>query len=221
MLDVSDSRDEPQQRSNRKVEGQHKALTSLTVSKRLFDVFVSCLFLLPAFVFSALILFLINPFLNRGPLLLKQPRMGKNCEPFSAYKFRSMLPAEVIERKANDPLEHDRITKLGCVLRKFHIDELPQIINVLRGEMSLIGPRPDYFPHAQAYLETVNGYRERHAVLPGISGLAQTEIGYAQGIEATRRKVLADLYYIKNSGFRLEAWVLWRTLCVVLGRKGL
>lgn len=194
---------------------------SFNYSKRVFDGFVICLILFPVFVLSALILLLINPFLNRGPLFFKQVRMGKNCEPFTVYKFRSMIPVEFIDRGADGTLEHDRITKLGCVLRKTRIDELPQIINVIRGEMSLIGPRPDYFPHAQAYLETVKGYRERHAVLPGITGLAQTEIGYAQGIEATRRKVLADLYYIKNSGFRLEAWIVLRTMRIVFGRKGL
>ena len=86
--------------------------------------------------------------------------------------------------------------------------------------MSLIGPRPDYFDHAVHFLDEVPGYRERHSVRPGISGLARTEVGYVEGVEATRQKVNADLYYITNSGFALEFWILWRTFAVILGRAG-
>jgi lipopolysaccharide/colanic/teichoic acid biosynthesis glycosyltransferase len=86
--------------------------------------------------------------------------------------------------------------------------------------MSLIGPRPDYFDHAVEYLERIPGYRERHAVRPGISGLAQTELGYIEGMDATRRKVAADLYYITHASYGMEAWVFWRTLSVVATRGG-
>ena len=187
--------------------------------KRCSDI-VLCIALLPVMVICALGLLIANPFANRGPLFFVQPRMGRNCEPFNAIKFRSMKPAKVIERRADCPVEADRITRLGHFIRKTRIDELPQIINVLRGEMSLIGPRPDYYDHACHFLENVPGYRERHLVLPGISGLAQTEVGYVQGTDATRRKVQADLHYINHSGFRLEAWIFMRTFAVVFGRKG-
>jgi len=178
------------------------------------------LLLLPLLGFFALVLICVNPFLNPGRLFFVQNRMGRNCEAFPAFKFRSMREAEAIERSADCPLEVDRITPLGNFMRKTRIDELPQILNVLRGEMSLIGPRPDYFDHAVHYLIEIPGYRERHIVRPGISGLAQTEVGYVEGVEATRNKVNADLYYISNAGFRLEAWIVWRTFAVILGRRG-
>ena len=123
-------------------------------------------------------------------------------------------------RGADDPLEVNRITPLGGFLRRTRLDEIPQIINVLRGEMSLIGPRPDCYEHAETYLATIPGYRERHAALPGISGLAQTELGYVQGIEATRIKVVADLDYINRQSIRLDMWIFWRTLQIVAGRAG-
>lgn len=137
-----------------------------------------------------------------------------------AIKFRSMTCVAEVTRGADDPLEVNRITPLGGFLRKSRLDEIPQIINVLRGEMSLIGPRPDCYEHAETYIESIPGYRERHAALPGISGLAQTEVGYVQGIDATRLKVAADLDYINRQSFRLDTWILWRTLKIVAGRGG-
>ena len=109
---------------------------------------------------------------------------------------------------------------IGWLLRRTHIDELPQLLNVLKGEMSLIGPRPDYFEHAQVYLGVVPGYRERHIVKPGISGYAQIEVGYADGIETVQRKVNADLHYIRNASFLFDTWIAWRTIIVVVTRKG-
>jgi lipopolysaccharide/colanic/teichoic acid biosynthesis glycosyltransferase len=137
------------------------------------------------------------------------------------YKFRSMLPADTILRGANDPLEHDRITWLGAFCRKLRLDEIPQIINVLKGEMSLIGPRPDYYPHAQEYLLHIPRYRLRHTVRPGISGFAQTEVGYVSNIAGTKKKVAADLLYIKHAGFCLDTYLLWRTFQTVLTRQGM
>lgn len=187
--------------------------------KRSFDIFVS-LGLLPILAIFSIILLALNPFYNRGPLLFVQRRMGRSCKPFTAIKFRSMVDAPQIKRSATCPLEVDRITPLGAVLRKSRIDELPQIINVLRGDMSLIGPRPDYYDHAIYYLDQVKGYRRRHSVRPGISGLAQTELGYVEGIEATKKKVCADLYYIMHTNLMMEAWIVWRTLSVIIRRSG-
>lgn len=162
------------------------------VTKRSFDIIMS-LALLPFLAILAVALLILNPFYNKGSLFFVQRRMGRNCEPFQAIKFRSMTDVPQVSRSADCPLEVDRITPLGGFLRKSRIDELPQILNVLRGDMSLIGPRPDYYDHAVHYLEQVRGYRQRHAVRPGISGLAQTELGYIEGVEATKRKVSADL----------------------------
>lgn len=193
--------------------------TLFSILKRGFDIFLS-LAMLPVLGMIAVTLLVLNPFLNKGSLLFVQPRMGRDCRSFRAYKFRTMSAAAGATRGPNDPLEHDRITPLGRFLRRSRLDEVPQILNVLKGDMSLIGPRPDYYDHAVAYLDVVQGYRERHMVRPGISGLAQTEVGYVEGIEATRRKVQADLYYITHAGFGLEAWIFWRTLLTVFGRCG-
>lgn len=186
--------------------------------KRTFDILLS-LYLLPVLIILGVGLLVLNPFFNRGSLLFVQPRMGRDCRAFRAYKFRTMVASNV-KRGPNDPLERHRITRLGGFLRRTRLDELPQILNVLKGDMSLIGPRPDYYDHAVAFLDTIQGYRERHMVRPGISGLAQTEIGYVEGSEATKRKVQADLFYITNTGFALEAWIFWRTLLTVFGRAG-
>lgn len=167
-----------------------------------------------------IVLCLLNPIYNPGTLIYKQRRMGRDCRPFDVYKFRSMLSAPEGLRNADDPLETDRITPLGMLLRKSRLDELPQIVNVLRGEMSLIGPRPDEVSHAKHFIKRIPGYRERHAVRPGISGLAQVTIGYVEGTEATRKKVEADLEYLKRESFRLELGILAMTLLTMLRFQG-
>jgi lipopolysaccharide/colanic/teichoic acid biosynthesis glycosyltransferase len=154
------------------------------INKRMFDLSV-CILLLPLLFIISIILLIINIPFNSGSLFFIQDRMGKNCSVFSAIKFRTMVPVKEITRKYDDPIETNRITSFGKILRKSRIDELPQILNVLKGEMSLIGPRPDYYIHALEYLKNVNGYRERHIIRPGITGLSQIRLGYAEGLEAT------------------------------------
>ena len=188
-------------------------------AKRLADIVVS-LCLLPAVAIVAFALLLLNRRYNRGPLLYRQTRMGQDLAPFTAIKFRSMQPAPAVTRAVDDPIEADRITPLGRILRKSRIDELPQVINVLRGEMSLIGPRPDYFDHARQYVAQIPEYRLRHLVRPGISGLAQVTLGYAEGLDATRAKATADLAYIRNASFALEIRIFWLTLVTVFLRRG-
>lgn len=200
-------------------QGRRSAPMAFFTAKRALDIAVSVM-LLPVVGASALVLLALNPVFNPGPLFFRQSRMGMNCLPFEATKFRSMLPAEGAGRGADDPLERDRITPLGDLIRRVRLDELPQVLNVLKGDMSLIGPRPDFLDHAEVYLETVPGYRKRHMVRPGISGLAQTEVGYVQGIAGTRRKVGADVYYILHAGWRLELFIFWRTLVVVFTGRG-
>jgi len=187
--------------------------------KRGFDL-LTCLLLVPLLAIAAVGLLLVNPFWNAGPLLFVQTRMGQGCKPFRAIKFRSMTAVSGAARGAHDPLEHDRITPLGHFIRKSRIDELPQILNVLMGQMSLIGPRPDFYDHAVEYVRSIPGYRARHAVKPGISGFAQTEVGYADSADMVASKVKADLFYIRNRRLIVEFWLVWRTLVTVLGRHG-
>lgn len=193
--------------------------SSFYAMKRAMDIFFSLL-LLPTLAVLGVILLVLNPFYNAGPLFFVQTRLGMGCKPFRAIKFRSMTPVERVVRSAEDGIEVDRITPLGRFMRKSRIDELPQILNVLKGDMSLIGPRPDFIGHARRYLRVIPGYRERHMVRPGISGLAQTEYGYAEGYEATLRKVQYDLYYISNTNVALEFWIFWRTIMIVARRAG-
>jgi lipopolysaccharide/colanic/teichoic acid biosynthesis glycosyltransferase len=189
------------------------------VNKRLFDIFVSLLLMPLLFIASIIILFL-NYFFNSGSLFFIQDRMGKNCSVFPAIKFRTMLPAKEITRKYDDPIETDRITSFGKILRKSRIDELPQIFNVLKGEMSLIGPRPDYYIHALEYLENVKGYRERHIIRPGITGLSQIRLGYAEGLEATTKKASVDNYYIQNVNYIIELKIIGNTILTIIRGMG-
>ncbi|TNC46865.1 sugar transferase [Rubellimicrobium rubrum] len=187
--------------------------------KRAGDV-LGALVLLAPLGLVALLLVVLNPWFNRGGLFFVQTRMGQGGQPFQAWKFRSMTDATQVARGAFDALDRHRITPLGGLLRRTRLDELPQVLNVLQGEMSLIGPRPDFFDHARVYAEQVPGYRERHTVRPGISGLAQVEVGYVDGLDGLHAKVAADLHYVRHASLRLDLWIACRTLRVVLGAKG-
>ena len=187
--------------------------------KRGFDLVLAGLLLLPLGMI-ALVLVAINPVMNKGPLIFRQQRMGQGCRPFVAFKFRTMCDENGGTRGPYDAVELERVSALGHVLRRLRIDELPQIINVLRGEMSMIGPRPDAYTHACAYLRDVQGYADRYILRPGISGYAQTEVGYVEARADMWRKVAADLYYLRHRSFWLDLWIVWRTLVVVVHREG-
>ena len=189
------------------------------IYKRLFDICLSLL-LLPPLIIIGLVLFVLNRFFNPGELFFIQERMGKNCRVFSAIKFRTMSPVKEITRKYDDPIETNRITPLGGILRKIRIDELPQILNVLKGEMSLIGPRPDYYIHALEYLNIIEGYRERHAIRPGITGLSQVRLGYADSLEATSKKTNIDNFYIRNIGYIIDIKIIFSTLLIITSGLG-
>ena len=188
-------------------------------AKRAFDLCVS-IAALPIVTVIGLVILALNPRWNPGPLFYTQPRMGRGQRPFTIFKFRTMRAAAMIDRGANDPVESDRITPLGRFLRRMRFDELPQILNVLRGDMSLIGPRPDYIDHARVFAETIPAYRLRHSIRPGISGYAQVKLGYAEGIELAAAKAKFDLYYMRNAGWRLEFAVLAQTFRVMLSGFG-
>lgn len=188
--------------------------TALEAAKRGFDLALG-LALLPCLALVVAAVALANRWGNRGPLFFTQARMGRHCRPFTILKLRTMLPGDAV-RGPDDPLEVDRITPFGALLRRTRLDELPQVVNVLKGDMSFVGPRPDALHHAVRFLDVVPGYRERHSVRPGITGLAQTVVGYAEGVDATARKVEADLAYIRRMSFALEARIVGRTLGVML-----
>ena len=188
------------------------------INKRVFDIFISIL-LLPLLILCSCFLLVLNLFFNPGSLFFIQERMGKNCCSFYAIKFRTMVPVEKITRQYDDPLELDRIKPFGKVIRKFRLDELPQIVNILKGDMSLVGPRPDYYSHALEFLKKVEGYRKRHDIRPGITGLSQIRLGYAEGLKATADKVNVDNYYIQNAGYVIELKIILNTMLTII--KGL
>lgn len=186
--------------------------------RSLLDV-VGAVVLLPLVVALGLILLILNPVFNPGPLLYRQRRMGQGRIPFLAIKFRTMT-CDGRERGATDPVEVDRITPLGGILRRMGLDELPQVINVLRREMSLIGPRPDCVHHAEEFLSEIPEYSRRFAIRPGMSGLSQIKLGYAVGHDATRAKALTDIAYMDQIGLRMDLWIVWRTLVTVAMGRG-
>jgi lipopolysaccharide/colanic/teichoic acid biosynthesis glycosyltransferase len=194
--------------------------TGFLTFKRLFDLFVS-LALLPAMIATGLVLVIVNPVLNPGRLFYVQERMGRGGRTIRVVKFRSMADSAAPNRGAFDALEHQRIGRLGRLLRKSRLDELPQILNVLTGEMSVIGPRPDFLPHARTYLETVPGYKDRLVVRPGISGYAQVVHGYVDGLDGVRRKVSSDLHYIRHASVRFDLWIAWHSFLTVVFRRGM
>lgn len=187
--------------------------------KRACDIGLAVVALLP---FSVLILavWLINFRFNPGSLFFLQQRMGRDCKPFTIVKFRTMLPIETVQRGFEDPVETDRITPFGALMRRTRIDELPQILNILLGHMSFVGPRPDSYEHAVKFADLVPGYRDRHQVRPGITGLAQVNVGYAVGLDATTQKVAADLVYIRDMSALLDMRIIFGTAWVMVSGWG-
>ena len=196
-------------------------------TKRYFDVLVALVGLVclsPLMLITALLIRMDSP----GAAIFKQQRMGFQGRPFVVYKFRSMqslTAEEIASAKENTALdmtgENDpRITKLGRILRKTRIDEIPQLLNVLKGEMSLIGPRPETLNLSQWYEEEIPFYRYRHIVRPGITGWAQVNQGHVTSVEDVREKMKYDLYYIKHFSIWLDFVILIQTIKIVFTHKG-
>lgn len=158
---------------------------------------------------------------SRGPVIYRQKRVGLHGRVFELYKFRSMsVDAEArtgaVWAAENDP----RITPLGRWLRKVRLDELPQFVNVLKGEMAIVGPRPERPEFVDVLCEKIPFYGQRHAILPGITGWAQINHRYGASLEDTEEKLEYDLYYLKNMSFSLDAYVIFQTLKVMLLSRG-
>ena len=174
--------------------------------------------LAPLFALVALLIKLTSP----GPVFYRQERVGEKGGVFSVIKFRSMrVEAEaatgpVWSREDRDP----RVTWIGRHLRRFRLDELPQLLNVLRGEMSFVGPRPERPYFVEKLRRVIPYYDERHNVKPGITGWAQIKFGYGSTIEDSERKLQFDLYYVKNMSFFLDIAIILDTFKVMLPRWG-
>ena len=185
--------------------------------KRLEDIVLGCTFLLLCAVPMLLIAVAIK-LTSKGPVLFKQPRHGENGREFNVYKFRSMSVMErgalVTQAQRNDP----RVTKLGAFLRRTSLDELPQFLNVIAGDMSLVGPRPHAVAHNALYRTKILEYMRRHKVKPGITGWAQVNghRGETDTLEKMIARVEHDLVYIRS-------WSLWLDVKIIVltvfGRK--
>lgn len=156
---------------------------------------------------------------SKGPVLFVQDRAGRHGKPFGLLKFRSMHPTE---HHASEWVRdnEDRITRIGKWLRRFRLDELPQLVNVLRGEMNLVGPRPHPIGNHDMFLEQIAYYRIRSSVRPGVTGWAQVRYGYANDLEEETEKMRYDLYYIKNRTLWLDARILVGTVAIMVFGHG-
>ncbi len=189
-------------------------------AKRLFDLLVGLAGLV-VLALVAPVIALANTFLSPGPLFYRQERVGKGGRRFWVFKFRSMVPAAESECGAVWAAANDcRITSVGRMLRKTRLDELPQFWNVLKGDMSLVGPRPERPEFVADLVRLVPFYQARHAVRPGITGWAQVRYPYGSSVEDALAKLQYDLYYIRRQSIYLELSIMVKTVRVMLGLQG-
>jgi sugar transferase (PEP-CTERM system associated) len=191
-------------------------------AKRLFDVSMSFILLMVAWPF--MLLAVLGIWLEDGigaPILYRQRRVGLNGRLFDVIKFRSMTVNAEGDGKARWATANDsRVTRVGKFIRKTRIDELPQIINVMSGEMAFVGPRPERPEFVRELNETVPYYEKRHCVKPGITGWAQMNYPYGASLEDTFNKLEFDLYYVKHQSLFLDFLVLLQTAEVIIFGKG-
>ena len=186
--------------------------------KRFIDfVAIFCLFIIS----SPIMLYAIKKIKQQSPgnLIFRQTRVGIRGKIFYCNKFRSMH-----ENSHHDPYTRENDTRIfpfGNTMRKTRIDELPQMLNVLKGDMHLIGPRAEWNILVENYEKELPYYNERHLVRPGITGWAQVNYPYGASIEDTKQKLMYDLYYIKHYSLWLDIKIVWKTILVVLGKKGM
>ena len=192
-----------------------------TRNKRTFDILVSVLILIltsPIFLLTAFLIWLSS--FGKHPVFYRQTRIGLGGQEFSVLKFRSMKVDAEKDGAQFAKRKDSRVTWIGRFIRMTRIDELPQLINVLKGEMSFVGPRPERPEFVNEFVEEVPHYSLRHAVKPGISGWAQICYPYGENIEDTKNKLEFDLYYIKNYSMFLDLTILFQTVQVVVFGQG-
>ncbi len=192
------------------------------LGKWLFDVSAVLMLLpivIPVGLLSSFAILIESRF--KGPVLYSQMRVGKNGRLFQLYKFRSMVVDAEQDGVARWASSGDsRITRVGTFLRQSRLDEMPQLFNILKGDMSFVGPRPERPEFVEKLTEKIPYYNERHRVKPGLSGWAQIRYPYGASVEDGLEKLQYDLYYIKNYNFLLDALVLLQTAEVVLLGRG-
>ena len=186
--------------------------------KRGFDIVVSLCFLCLVFPFLLLLVFVVTECSMPGKLFFVQKRAGLNGKTFKCYKFRSMRQnphSEVRQATKGD----ERVTRWGYIMRKTSLDETPQFINVLMGDMSIVGPRPHMLKHTDEFTELVDGYMLRHQVKPGVTGWSQVNgyRGEIKKVEDIRNRVKFDLWYIDHWSFFLDLRIIFKTMTLCFG----
>ena len=184
--------------------------------KRSFDLILSLFVLLTIFPIVYVIFGTIIKATSKGPVFFKQKRTGKGGRVFNCYKFRSMRPnkeADKLQATSGDP----RVTKIGAFMRKTSIDEFPQFINVLRNDMSVVGPRPHMLKHTELYSSIIDKFMVRHLVKPGITGWAQVTgyRGETKTVEEMEGRVVRDVWYLENWTFFLDLKIIYLTIANV------
>lgn len=197
--------------------GRQKKIAGLArTAVHWFVAFIGALLSLPIVIVTAILIKLES----RGPVFYRQERVGKNGRTFVLAKFRSMR----VDAEQDGPVwaskGDSRTTRVGKVIRKIRVDEIPQFWNILKGEMSFVGPRPER-PHFVAQLaEEIPFYEQRHLIAPGLTGWAQIKYPYGASIEDARQKLQYDLFYIKNHSLMLDAIIMFETIKIILFGRG-
>ncbi|MBM3694701.1 MAG: sugar transferase [Actinobacteria bacterium] len=185
--------------------------------KRVIDTFLVLLMAPLALLLGGLFALAIR-LDSSGPVIFRQFRIGLEGRPFTLYKFRTMRPGDTEPRFARR--DDDRLTRVGRLLRRIRLDELPQLWNVLKGDLALVGPRPEQGPFVDRFSETIPFYTHRHLVRPGLTGWAQVNFGYADSEADTVEKLSYDLYYVKHLSPWLDLEILGRSVWTVLSGFG-
>jgi len=176
--------------------------------KGMIDRLLAAILLVPGLPAIVLLILLVR-LTSRGPGIFRQSRVGKGNRLFTLYKIRTMrIDAEADTGPTWSQPHDDRVTRVGRLLRRFHLDELPQLINVLKGNMSLVGPRPERPEFIRVLAEMIPGYCDRLAVRPGITGLAQLNLPPDSDVSSVRRKLFLDLEYVRQAGLVLDLRIL-------------
>jgi len=171
---------------------------------------------LPVALLTAVLIKLDSP----GPVFYRQERVGKNGRPFVLMKFRSMRLDAEKEGPVWATKDDDRTTRVGQIIRKIRVDEIPQFWNILRGEMNFVGPRPERQHFVAQLAQEIPYYEQRHLIAPGLTGWAQIKYPYGASIEDARQKLQYDLFYIKNQSLILDAIILFETIKIILFGRG-
>lgn len=188
-------------------------------TKRFIDTVLVLLAAVPASIMGLLIAAAIA-IDSRGPVIFSQDRVGREGRSFTLYKFRTMRSTLDHDGARFAAPDDERLTRVGRILRRIRIDELPQLWNVLRGDLSLVGPRPEQRPFSEQFSETIPFYSHRHLVRPGITGWAQVNFGYADNEADTVEKLSYDLFYVKHMSPWLDLEILGRSVWTVLSGFG-